>query len=135
MLPQNQHNGIGSTTNSSHSQDLFRSRPTVVTTSSGGGGENDSRFSSGHNSIQLERTNQHNNHHMSQYSSGNNRNNRLPLGSSSGGNTAGPAHWKTGKSKKNSDCEEPDDTKVLLDNHTEPVVDEDKQSERVSSCD
>lgn len=152
MVP---HNGIGSTSassSSSHSQDLFRSRPTSHTLTSnnstsinsrsssvgGGGGENDNN---NHIQLDLERSIHNNYHNHMTEQRGNNTqrgNNRLPFGgvkiNTDSNSNAQQSYWKVAKNKKNSDCEEPDDSKVLLDNqHNQSVVDEEEhENERVS---
>lgn len=155
MVP---HNGIGSTSasassSSSHTQDLFRSRPTSHTLTSnnstsfnshsgsvagGVGGENDNN---NHIQLDLERSIHNNYHNHMTEQRGNNTqrgNNRLPFGgvasNTDSNSNAQQSYWKVAKNKKNSDCEEPDDSKVLLDNqHNQSVVDEEEhENERVS---
>lgn len=134
MLPH-QH-GFGNTSNSSQHQDLFRSRPIVTSVNIGVENENSSsNHTYNNNNRPLERGGYPN--HMTDIRGGNPINIRLPFGSSSSSSTSNPApnYWKFTKNKKNSDCEEPDDTKALLEKH--PILDESyedglKQIERVS---
>lgn len=114
MLPPSSGNG-----NTSR-QDLFRARPAA-----GQNGEE-----SGCSSLNDNEAN--NLSHMTDNSrNNNNRGNRLPFGSaSSGGGNNNANYWKSVKNKKNSDCEEPDDKKVLVESdHIQARLEE--ESERV----